>query len=98
MIKYMDGIKLRRIANILEDKNKYFKVFYWLQQWAKSNKQIFNLNKENILHLKKSLYKWLDFSQYIEESGLITMQVKTKYVKVKATDIKVKSILISLKD
>lgn len=55
MIKYTGGIKLRRMANILGDKNKYFKVFYWLQQWAKSNKQIFNLNKENVLPLKKSL-------------------------------------------
>lgn len=61
MIKYKDGMKLGRIANILEDKNKYFKVFYWLQQWAKSNKQIFNLNKKNILHFKKIIVQMIGF-------------------------------------
>lgn len=43
LIKYENGINLARLANILEDKNQYFKISLLATKIGQPNKQIFNL-------------------------------------------------------
>jgi len=43
LIKYENSINLARLANILEDKNQYFKISLLATKIGQPNKQIFNL-------------------------------------------------------
>ena len=43
LIKYENSINLARLANILVDKNQYFKISLLATKIGQPNKQIFNL-------------------------------------------------------